>query len=80
MKKFSYVLGSLALLPSIALAEDANGTAVTVDQIIDTSNLRTTIITNITPWVAMGLGVAITLFLVMLGWRKLKGLSKSSGN
>lgn len=80
MKKLYYLAGLVpaALSSAVYAQESSSGAAVTVDSIVDTSQLRSTIITNITPWIAIGLGVAVSLYLVFLGWKKLKSMSKSN--
>lgn len=76
MKK---VLASLAAFaaPVAALAQEGgNGGTVTVTPIVDPTTVQSSLITSLTPWLTVGLGIGISVFIVYLGWRLLKRFTR----
>lgn len=75
MKKLSnWFLGACAALFCAvsalpALAEDPPANAPTVDTLVDTSTLQSTLITSLQSWVLIGIGIGISVLVVFLGWK-----------
>lgn len=76
MKKLAIALASLS--PALAFAQETggNGGTVTVTPIVDPTTVQSTLITSVTPWVTVGLGIGISVFVVYLGWRLLKRFTR----
>lgn len=75
MKKFLASVAAFAA-PAVALAEDSAGGTVTVTPIVDPTTVQSSLITSLTPWLTVGLGIGISVFIVYLGWRLLKRFTR----
>lgn len=75
MKKCFYALAALAA-PAAALGQESGNTGVTVTPIVDPTTVQSSLITSLTPWVTVGLGIGISVFIVYLGWRLLKRFTR----
>lgn len=73
----SKLTGALCAIPAVltsAAVMAQEGSTVTptspvVDNLVDTTALRTTILNNIVSWLGIGLGVGLSLLIVYIGWR-----------
>lgn len=76
MKKLLVSFAAFAA-PAAALAQEAsNGGTVTVTPIVDPTTVQSSLITSLTPWLTVGLGIGISVFIVYLGWRLLKRFTR----
>lgn len=75
MKKTLATLAAFAA-PSLALAQETTGGTVTVTPIVDPTTVQSSLITSLTPWLTVGLGIGISVFIVYLGWRLLKRFTR----
>ena len=56
--------------PALALAEDsAAGEQITFTPLVDASNMQSSITGALGPWVLAGIGVALAVVVVFLGWK-----------
>lgn len=77
IKKLSLALASSLplLLAGVSFAED--GTTITpasptVTTLVDTTGLGNSLLSGMQSWLMIGLGVGISLFIIMVGWRWLR--------
>lgn len=64
---------AVASLPSLVLADDTTTPgAPTVSNIVDTSGIQATLVSALSEWIIIGLGVGITLVAVFMGWKWLR--------
>lgn len=76
MKKSLSFLAAFAG-PAAAFAQEGNtGGTVTVTPIVDPTTVQSSLITSLTPWLTVGLGIGISVFIVYLGWRLLKRFTR----
>lgn len=66
-----------ALLPSaVCFAQEASGSveakSVTINDVISTNDLQTTILNYVQGWIVVGVGVGLSVLVVYLGWRLIK--------
>lgn len=74
MKKLLLTAAAFAA-PAAAFAQESSPT-VTVTPIVDPTTVQSSLITSLTPWVTVGLGIGISVFIVYLGWRLLKRFTR----
>lgn len=62
------------LLAGVSFGEDATITpaAPTVTTLVDTAGLGNSLLSGMQSWLMIGLGVGISLFIIMVGWRWLR--------
>lgn len=62
-----------AILTSAALyAQESSSVTpatVTVDNLVSTDSLRTTILNSVVNWLGIGLGIGLSILVVYIGWR-----------
>ena len=63
----------VASLPVLAFAQGENTLPTpTVTPMVDTAGIQSTLISALSEWILIGLGVGITLVGVFMGWRWLR--------
>lgn len=65
-------LAALAVcsFPALALAQDTSaGETITFTPLVDASNMQSSITGALGPWVIAGIGVALAVVVVFLGWK-----------
>lgn len=69
---YAFVAGGSALAQ-----EGSTGATPTVSTMIDPSTLQSTIVSTLGGWVVIALGIALTVFVVFLGWKALRKGAKT---
>ncbi len=70
----SIALGSLAYAAASSFAQET--TLAVADLGVDASTVSSSLGTSIKPWVIGGLGIAIGVFVVKIGWRWIKQFAR----
>lgn len=77
--KITAIVGAAFLTLSVfawnVMAETTSTSGLEITQIVEGQNVKTDIYNAIEPWVKGGLSVAVTIFLVRLGWRLIKSFT-----
>lgn len=77
--KFASIASAAFLTASVfaynAMAEEATTSGLDLVSLVDATAVKTDIFNAVKPWVMGGLSVAVTIFLVRLGWRLIKSFT-----
>lgn len=71
------LIAGAALVPALVssavlYAQEGSGVTpatVTVDNLVSTDSLRTTILNSVVNWLGIGLGIGLSILVVYIGWR-----------
>jgi hypothetical protein len=69
-------MAACALLGTLALSAHADSTVTLPDLGINASDYTSGMATSVGPWIAGGLGLAVVILAVILGWRKFKTVAR----
>lgn len=56
----------ISALPALA---QESGPTLTIPELVPTTNLQQTLVTELQKWILIGLGIGIGVVLVYMGWR-----------
>lgn len=70
-----FAVFAVMTLFAFTCAAMAQESSLEIQQIVSAADVKTELYTAVTPWIKGGLSVAVTIFLVRIGWRLIKSFT-----
>lgn len=70
-----FVVMTMFVFTCAAMAQTSGGSGLEIQQIVSAADVKSELYTAVTPWIKGGLSVAVTIFLVRIGWRLIKSFT-----